>query len=112
MFEFPAGFYCDVRIEDTYVSLFRRDMEKLEEAKEKIEAGVFIRLYNGVNWLYSATTSIDQIQAAIYSLAKAEKPNPNIDNDPIVKKLEAHTGTFYSFKDAEVRQTSRSSHKS
>lgn len=108
MYSFPENLFCDVRIEHVYRSLLRIEMGKLEEIKEKNDSGAFIRIFDGNRWFYSSTTNISAIQAEIDELAKLANPNPQINENPVIKKLEANKGTFNYFKDQEVENVSLS----
>lgn len=94
MYRFPTGFYTDVRIEDVFETLIAVTLGEIEELKDKRYTAAFVRLYDGQRWFFSATTDVDGIQREIDSLAEMASPNPAIDTDETVRKLEANQGTY------------------
>lgn len=104
MYKFPENLFCDVRIEETYRSIIRIEMGKLEEIKEKEDSGAFIRIFDGKRWLYSSTTEMDNIQQEIDDLAKLAIPDQNIQNHALIKKLEINRGCFANFTENSVKK--------
>ena len=87
MYNFPKGFYTDIRIETIYSTKIVLDNYKLKQNNSKTETGAIIRLFDGNRWYYSSTTEIENIQSEIDSLSQMAKVNDDIENNPIVKKL-------------------------
>lgn len=94
MYKYPSGLYVDVRIEEEYKTKIAFKVLALEEEKINNDRGAFIRVFDGNRWYYSTTTDLDGIQQQIDTLAKMATPNPQIEEDPIVKALEANQGSF------------------
>jgi TldD protein len=92
MFNFPAGLYTDVRIEDVFETQIAVTLGEVEQLKDKRFAAAFVRLFDGQRWFYSATTDVERLQQEIDSLVATATPNPHIDDDEIVRKFEANRG--------------------
>jgi len=90
MYRFPAGIYTDVRIEDVFETQIVVTLGEVEQLKDKRFVAAFVRLFDGQRWFYSATTDVEHLQQEIDSLAAMATPNPHIDDDEIVRKLEAN----------------------
>ncbi|MDD3001287.1 MAG: TldD/PmbA family protein [Candidatus Riflebacteria bacterium] len=88
MYNFPENFYSDVRIERIYHSTIRIEMGRLEEIKESVDLGAFIRLFDGSRWYYSSTTELDSIDKELHNLAGLAKENKEINNHPVVKRMQ------------------------
>ncbi|MDD3377097.1 MAG: DNA gyrase modulator, partial [Candidatus Riflebacteria bacterium] len=88
MYNFPDNFYSDVRIERIYHSTIRIEMGRLEEIKESVDLGAFIRLFDGSRWYYSSTTALDSIDKELENLASLAKANKEINNHPVVKRMQ------------------------
>ncbi|PKL45974.1 MAG: TldD/PmbA family protein [Candidatus Riflebacteria bacterium HGW-Riflebacteria-2] len=106
MFEFPAVFYSDVRIEKVFRSLIRIEMGKLEEVKEKSEAGAFIRLYDGKRWYYASTTDISSVNSELSQLAKLAAAADQKAIAKLTARMEKNNGDFCSFTSQSVAKTS------
>lgn len=106
MYKFPPGLFCDVRIERVFRSVIRTEMGKLEEIKEKTDSGAFIRVYDGQRWFYSSTTELPEIQNEIDSLARLAKPDPDIVQNAVVKKMQQNSGSFSGFSGREIEKHS------
>lgn len=97
MFQFPAGLYVDVRVEeifDTKIGFIKLD---LQEQKVRHNQGAFIRVFDGRRWYYSSTTNPGDIQGQIETLAKMATPNPDILADPVVSTFEVNRETLPAF---------------
>ncbi len=92
MYKFPKNFYSDVRIEHIYRSHIRIEMGRLEEIKEANDSGAFIRLFDGKKWYYSSTTDLSSIDKELESLAALATPNPDVNNHPLVVRLQKNSG--------------------
>ncbi len=97
MYELPDGLYTDVRIEDVFETLIVVNLGEVEELKDKRYTAAFVRLYDGQRWFFSATTDVDGIQREIDALAELASPNPGIEAEEIVRKLEANQGGHLAF---------------
>lgn len=98
MYKYPNNLFTDIRIEDTYSTQIVYADSKLIENKVKKEKGAFIRIFDGDRWYYSATIDIDNIQTAIDELAQMAKPNTDILNHPVIKRMQVN-------KDVNLRYT-------
>ena len=92
MYQFPEGFYTDVREETVHATTITIENGVLKENKTKKEQGVIIRLYDGRRWYISSTTEPDKVQQEIDSLAGMAVFCPNIEDDPVVKKIRDQPG--------------------
>ncbi len=106
MINFKKDFYADVRIEDRSSTDVRFLNGKLSESKERLEKRAFLRVYDGKMWYYSSTTDTEHIQKALDELYEVAEPNPDIENDPVVKRFERNKDHLGSFKDNSVRNIS------
>lgn len=103
MITFKKDYYADVRIEDRFSTEIKFLNGKLGESKARVEKRAFLRVYDGEMWYYSATTDPEHIQKALDELYQVAKPNPDIENDPVVKKFERNIDRIESFKSNSVR---------
>lgn len=106
MYQFPKGFYTDVREETVHATSITIENGVLKENKTKKEQGVIIRLYDGNRWYISSTTDLDQVQEEIDSLAGMALPCPDIEEDPIVRKYEVNREIQLKYTDCDVSQIS------
>lgn len=97
MFEFPEGFYTDVRIENVFETSIQLTMGKVDDIKEKNYEAAFIRLFDGKRWYYASTSELDTVQNEIDALAVIATPDYNLDSNPIVKKFEVNKGNYNEF---------------
>lgn len=102
MYQFPEGFYTDVREETVHATTITIENGVLKENKTKKEQGVIIRLYDGQRWYISSTTEPDKVQQEIDSLAGMAVFCPNIEDDPVVKKYEVNQEVQLRYKDCDV----------
>lgn len=102
MYQFPEGFYTDVREETVHATTITIENGVLKENKTKKEQGVTIRLYDGRRWYISSTTESDKVQQEIDSLAGMAVFCPNIEDDPVVKKYEINQEVQLRYKDCDV----------
>ncbi len=102
---FPRGVYVDVRIERRFSSRLKVTNGKLEDVNERRSEGAFIRMYDGKKWLYSATTDLDSIDDEIKLLYKEASPSDDIENDPVVRKVEVNEERLVRFEDVSVEKT-------
>ena len=102
MYQFPEGFYTDVREETVHATTITIENGVLKENKTKKEQGVIIRLYDGRRWYISSTTESGKVQQEIDSLAGMAVFCPNIEDDPVVKKYEINQEVQLRYKDRDV----------
>ncbi|MFW5914093.1 MAG: TldD/PmbA family protein [Bacillota bacterium] len=103
MLRFPENLYTDVRIENVYETKIHYKKTTLQEEKSRTTEGVFIRVYDGNRWYYSAITDASSIQNEIDKLASMATPNPDIDKDPIVKAYEVNKDDKQRFDQCSLR---------
>lgn len=58
MYDFPSGFFTDVRIETEYSTMINLKDLELKQNKRRIKSGGLIRLFHGDRWYYSSVTDI------------------------------------------------------
>jgi TldD protein len=97
MFRFPGGLYSDVRIEDVFKTDISVTLDRLDNMKEQRYRAAFIRVFDGRRWYYSSTTDIESIQRELERLAGLSSPDPNINNNKVVKTFEINKGSFLNF---------------
>lgn len=102
MYQFPEGFYTDVREETVHATTITIENGVLKENKTKKEQGVTIRLYDGRRWYISSTTESGKVQQELDSLAGMAIFCPNIEDDPVVKKYEINQEVQLRYKDCDV----------
>ena len=98
MYKFPSGFYCDVRIEETFSTKISFRKLALEEQKVRNNKGAFIRIFDGQRWYFSSTSDLNAIQEQINTLATMASTNPHISEHPIVKAMEVNRETLLQFE--------------
>ncbi|PWJ89294.1 TldD protein [Oceanotoga teriensis] len=106
MYKFHDGLYTDVRIENTFESNIEVTNERLDNMKENDYSGAFIRIFDGKKWFYSSLNDISKIQEEIDSLSKLASKDMNINDNPIVKKLQSNKEKISFYKDNSVRDIS------
>ena len=89
MYKFPEGLFCDVRVEKVRSTLVSYLKGELREMRERDTAGAFIRVYDGRRWYFASTTALDSVQAELDRLAALAKPDPAINDSPVVRNLPA-----------------------
>lgn len=102
MYQFPEGFYTDVREESVYATQITIENGVLKENKTKKEQGVIIRLYDGKRWYISSTTELSGVQAQIDALAEMAAPCPKIEDDPVVRLYELNQETQLRYASCDV----------
>ena len=103
MIQFRNGFYADVRVEDRNRSVISYKAGKLEEMRTRREKQAFLRLYDGKLWYYASVTDIDHLQKTLDGLYAAAQENPDILEDPVVRRFEKNRDVLLTFKDCSVR---------
>lgn len=107
MYKFNPNFYADVRIEDKYSSVLTYKNAKQDAYRISTEQRAFIRVWDGNMWYYTSTCELDAIQNELEQLYLQATPNPNIANDPIVKKYEVNVANEMRFEKESVRNLSK-----
>ncbi len=103
MIQFQSGYYADVRTENRFSTTIHYLNGMLQEAKERTELRAFIRVYDGKMWYYASVTDLSRLQETLDGMYDIATRNPQIENDPIVKKYERNRETISTFADCSVR---------
>lgn len=103
MITFRENYYADVRIEDRSRTVIQYQDGKLQEFKTPVEVRAFLRVYDGKMWYYASVTDVAHIQKTLERLYAAATPNPAIEKDPVVSKLERNRDKKLVFADCSVR---------
>ncbi len=103
MIQFRDGFYADVRIEDRSRTVIGYKAGALEEMKNRLEKQAFIRVYDGKLWYYASVTDVEHLQKTLDGLYAAATANPDIADDPIVRRFERNRDKLACFADCSVR---------
>ena len=112
MYRFPEGLYADIRIEHTEDASYSVQNNEVMSDCEAEVAGAMIRVYDGKLWYTSVTNELDDIQKELDSLAALAEPDPDIENDPMVKLLEVNRDTVMLFEgDNDNRKITREQRK-
>ena len=106
MIQFRDGFYADVRIEDRSRTVISYKASALEEMKNRVEKQAFIRVYDGKLWYYASVTDVEHLEKTLNGLYAAATANPNIADDPIVRRFERNRDKIANFADCSVRDVS------
>lgn len=100
--QFPSGLFTDIRYETVFTTELTYENGTLKQNKTATEQGVFIRVFDGVRWYYSATTELDRVQQEIDQLASLAVPSESIAEHPVVKKLQANRDVCLRFANCDV----------
>ena len=103
MFNYPKGFYVDVRIEDRFTTRITYRNGDLQEQKVRSNKGAFIRVFDGIRWYYASLTNLDFIQDQINTLASMANPNPDIENHPYIKMYEVNNEELIQYKENSLK---------
>ena len=103
MIQFRSGFYADVRVEDRSRTVISYKAGALEEMRSRREKQAFLRVYDGKMWYYASTTNTDSLQKTLDGLYAAAEENPNILEDPVVRRFEKNRDEVMTFTDCSVR---------
>lgn len=106
MYLFPKNLYTDVRIETVIKTKIALENFQLKQNKVSTEKGAMIRIFDGDRWYYSATTEVDHLQEEIDKLARMATLNPNIDEHPVVKRIEVNKETCLRYVDCDISKIS------
>ncbi|PAT01130.1 peptidase [Candidatus Izimaplasma bacterium ZiA1] len=109
MFNYPKGFYVDVRIEDVFTTRIAYKNGELYEQKVRSNKGAFVRVFDGDMWYYASFTNLGTIQYQIDNLASMATPNINIEDHPYIKMYEVNNEELMqykhnSLKDVELKE--------
>lgn len=107
MIRFPENLFSDVRIEETVSTAIALEAGDWTGNRTRRQTGAFIRVYDGKMWYYAATTDLSRIQEELDSLAAMATPNPDILNDPTVKRHQANKDRLIRFADCCVKDIPR-----
>jgi len=106
MLHFKEGFFADVRIEEidsTQLHYINGTIENFINRKRK---GAFLRVYDGNKWYYCATTDLKKLQDELDKLYTMAKPNPDILQNPIVRKMPNQKVTQLKFENKRITNVS------
>lgn len=103
MIQFRSGFYADIRVEDRSRTVISYKAGALEEMRNRREKQAFLRVYDGKLWYYASTTDTDHLQKTLDGLYAAATENPEILEDPVVKRFEKNRDKVYTFAGCSVR---------
>ncbi|MBR4658526.1 MAG: hypothetical protein IKP26_04645 [Clostridia bacterium] len=103
MIQFKEGYYADIRIEDRFRTTISYKAGVLDEMKTRTEKQAFLRVYDGKLWYYASVTDVDHLQKTLDGLYAAATANPDILEDPTVKRFEVNRDKLSSFADRSVR---------
>ena len=112
MYNFPKGLYSDIRIEHNASASYSVQNGDVKQDSEASVCGAMIRVYDGKLWYTSVTNDLDDIQSELDSLAAIAEPDPDIENDPMVKLFEVHKDKVLRFEgENDNRKLTRSQRK-
>ncbi len=103
MIQFRSGFYADVRVEDRSRTVISYKAGALEEMRNRKEKQAFLRVYDGKLWYYASTTDTDHLQKTLDGLYAAAEENPDILEDPVVRRFEKNRDEVMTFTGCSVR---------
>ena len=108
MYNYPKGLYADIRIEHTESAVYSVQNGEVKRNSETAVAGAIVRVYDGKMWYTSVTNDLDSIQAELDGLALIAEPDPDIENDPMVKLFEVNKDEVLHFDgDNDIRRVTR-----
>ena len=103
MIQFRSGFYADVRVEDRSRTVISYKAGALEEMRNRKEKQAFLRVYDGKLWYYASTTDTGHLQKTLDGLYAAAEENPDILEDPVVRRFEKNKDEVMTFTGCSVR---------
>ena len=107
MYHFPANLYGDVRVEDVSQTTIQYENGKLRQNKTRRQRGAFLRIYDGKRWYYASVTDLDGIQQELNALAAMASPNPDIGEDPVVRRFQVNRDEVLRYQEADIRKVSQ-----
>lgn len=99
MIQFPEHLFSDVRVEEVFSTALSYQNGDWVTNRVRREKGAFLRVYDGKRWYYAATTDLDRLQEELDSLAAMATPDPDILNDPVVKRYQPNKDKVLRFAD-------------
>jgi len=102
MYNFPKGFYTDVRLEEVFETTVSFLKTELRTCRERKYNSAFIRLFDGNRWFYSSTTDVENVQNEMERLASLAEANKEIDNHPNIRKMKVNVGENRIYTTSEV----------
>lgn len=103
MIQFRDGFYADIRTEDRSSTVISYKDGALEEIKSRAERQAFLRVYDGKLWYYASVTDVEHLQKTLDGLYAAATENPDILEDPVVRRFERNRDEITRFGGCSVR---------
>lgn len=103
MIEFKQDCYADVRIENRFSTNVSFIDGRMNESKVRREERAFVRVFDGEMWYYASTTDTENIQKTLNELYSVAKSNPDIKDNPVVKRLEKNKAHLETFRNNSVR---------
>ncbi|MDO5400692.1 MAG: TldD/PmbA family protein [Eubacteriales bacterium] len=104
MYQFPANFYSDVRIEDVTNTTIKFENGKLRQRKVRTQKGAFLRLYDGKRWYYASVTDLASVQSELNALAAMARPNEDILRDPVVRRFQVNRDEVLRYQEKDLRR--------
>ena len=101
-YDFPEGFYTDVRVEHVFKATIKYIRRELQECKEEKYSAAFIRVYDGKMWYYASTSDLESIQHEIDALSSLAEKNPRIADSKVYGNLCAHRDVVMAFVGREI----------
>ena len=104
MLKFPSRLYTDIRFEKIYETNITYTQGKLEEFNIRQNKTAFIRVFDGDKWYYSSLSvpTDENITREIMTLSELATPCDDIEQHPIVKKLQVNTGQCFKFQEDDI----------
>ncbi|MBR1765348.1 MAG: TldD/PmbA family protein [Ruminococcus sp.] len=97
MYDFPKGLYADIRIEHTWSANYYVQNHEVMQNSETLIEGAMIRVFDGKLWYTSVTNDLGNVQTELDSLAAIAEPDPDIENNPVVKMFEVNKDKVLRF---------------
>ncbi len=105
---FPKDLYSDIRIIETVNMWYNVENSEAVSDSDKTEVGAMIRVFDGNMWYTSSTNDISSLQSELDSLAELASPNPEVNNHPYIKGLEANKNSVLIYnKENDMRNITR-----
>ena len=103
MYKFRAGFYADVRIEDSFNTFISYRDGRLEDCREANVKRAFIRVFDGRMWYYSSTGRLEDIQRELDELYSMGSPDEGLEENEIVRSFQVNAEEKLKFSNNCVR---------
>lgn len=112
MYKYPKDLYVDVRIEERYRAWMHMENGEVRGDGDFQDIGAMVRVYDGGQWYVCSTNDLDSIQQEIENLAAIANPNPQIDEDEVVKNFQVHQDTILLYEgEQDSRKLTRQDYK-